>query len=108
MCFRRRHSDRERHPGFKQLHVIAAHVGFFVAFHANAVTRAMREIDSVTGLLDHLTCNPVHIRARDAGLCSRAAGGVRFLHDSVDLLIFVFHRAYRKGTRQVGNIPIMG
>src|SRR6185436_17501878 len=45
----------ECHAGFEQLHIIATHVGFLVAFHADAMTGAMSEILAVTCLFDHIS-----------------------------------------------------
>src|SRR5258708_4113189 len=63
--------DGESHAGFQNLRIIPTHEGLLVAFQPDAVAGAVREIRTVTGLLDHAARGPIHLGAGNA----RPGGG---------------------------------
>ena len=90
------------------MHIVAAHVRFLVALHADAVTHAMREEFSIARGLDHRARGLVHLGARDAGFGGRAARGVGLLRDLVDLRVLGLGIPHREGARQVGDVAVEG
>ena len=98
--------NRERHAWFKQLHIIAAHIGFFVTFHANAMSGAVGEVRTITRLLDHIPRGLSTFGTWTPGLPRR---GLRRLLPARSCGSFRIpvHFAHCKGPRQVRDITII-
>src|ERR1051326_1478778 len=81
----------ECHSRFQQLQIIAAHVRFFMSFHPNAMSGAVRKVHTVTSFLDDFARSMIYIRTRYTSLPRSAPRRIGFLHDLMDFLIFLVH-----------------
>ncbi len=95
-------------PGLHAGRIAFHHVRRLVTIHAHAVAQPVREVLAVPRVADDLAGRPVHLLAlRHIRLGVLDGGGLRVMHDVVDLLEFIRRRiAEPDGARDVRRVSL--